>query len=66
MFSGNYTGTLFVLIACLLTKYYQVIKSTIVRWAGHVARMGERRGAYMVLVLRPERKSPFGRPRSRW
>jgi len=32
------------------------------RWAGHVARMGERRGAYSVLVGRPEGKRPRGRP----
>ena len=33
------------------------------KWAGHVARMGERRGAYRVLVGKPERKRQFGRPR---
>jgi hypothetical protein len=36
------------------------------RWAGHVARMGERRGVYRVLVLRPEGKRPLGRPGRRW
>jgi hypothetical protein len=36
------------------------------RWAGHVARMGEGRGAYRILVGRPEGRSPFGRPRRRW
>ena len=35
------------------------------RWAGHLARMGER-GAYRVLVGKPEGKSPLGRPRHRW
>ena len=35
------------------------------RWAGHVARMGEKRGAYRVLVGKPERKRPLGRPRCR-
>ena len=44
----------------------QVIKSRRMRWAGHVARMGERRGVYRVLVGIPEGKRPFGRPRSRW
>ena len=34
--------------------------------AGHVARMGERRGVYRVLVGKPEGKSPLGRPRRRW
>ena len=32
-------------------------------WAGHVARVGERRGVYRVLVGKPEGKRPFGRPR---
>ena len=41
-----------------------VIKSR--RWAGHVARMGEERGAYRVLVGKPEGKGPLGRPRHRW
>ena len=36
------------------------------KWAGHVARMGERRGAYRVLVEKPEGKRPIGRPRRRW
>ncbi|KAJ4431300.1 hypothetical protein ANN_19897 [Periplaneta americana] len=36
------------------------------RWAGHVARMGESRNAYRVLVGRPEGKRPLGRPRCRW
>ena len=36
------------------------------RWAGHVARMGEERGAYRVLVGKPEGKRPLGRPRRRW
>ena len=44
----------------------QVIKSRRMRWAGHVARMGERRGVYRVLVGIPEGKRPFGRPWRRW
>jgi hypothetical protein len=36
------------------------------RWAGHVARMGDGRDVYRVLVGRPERKRPLGRPRHRW
>jgi len=43
-----------------------VIKSRRMRWAGHVARMGEERGVYRVLVGKPEGKSPLGRPRRRW
>jgi len=36
------------------------------KWVGHVARMGERRGVYRVLVGKPEGKRPVGRPRRRW
>jgi hypothetical protein len=44
----------------------RVIKSRRMRWAGHVACMGEGRGVYMVLVGRPESKRPLGKPRCRW
>jgi hypothetical protein len=44
----------------------RVIKSRRMRWAGHVACMGEGRGVYRVLVGRPKRKRPLGRPRRRW
>jgi hypothetical protein len=44
----------------------QVIKLRRVRWAGHVARMGERRGVYRVLVGKPEGKRSLGRLRCRW
>jgi hypothetical protein len=40
-----------------------MIKSRRIRWAGHVARMGEKRNAYRKLVGKPERKRPLGRPR---
>ena len=43
-----------------------VIKSSRMRWVGHVVRMGERRGVYRVLVGKPEGKSQLGRPRRRW
>jgi len=43
----------------------RVIKSRRMRWAGHVARMGEERGAYRVLVGKLEGKRPLGRPRRR-
>ena len=43
-----------------------VIKSRRIRWAGHVARMGERRGVYRDLVWIPEGKRSLGRPRRRW
>ena len=42
-----------------------VVKSRM-RWAGHVARMGEGRGVHGVLVGKPEGKRPLGRPRCRW
>jgi hypothetical protein len=44
----------------------RVIKSRRMRWAGHVARMGEGRGVYRVLVERPEGKRSLGIPRHRW
>jgi hypothetical protein len=44
----------------------RVIKSRRIRWAGHVARIGEGRGVYRVLVGRPKGKRPLGRPRRRW
>ena len=44
----------------------RVIKSRRMRWAGHVARMGERRGVYRVLVGKPEGRRPIGRPWRRW
>ena len=44
----------------------RAIKSRRMRWAGHVARIGERRGLYRVLVGKPEKKRPFGKHRRRW
>ena len=44
----------------------RVIKSRRMRWAGHVARMGEERGVYRVLVGKPEGRRPLGRPTRRW
>jgi hypothetical protein len=43
-----------------------MIKSRRMRWAVHVARMGETRNAYRILVGKPEGKRPQGRPRRRW
>jgi hypothetical protein len=42
------------------------IKSGRLRWAGHVARMGQHRKLYKVSVGKPEEKRPLGRPRCRW
>ena len=44
----------------------RVIKPRRMRWAGHVARLGERRGVCRVLLGKPEGKRPLGRPRRRW
>jgi hypothetical protein len=44
----------------------RIIKSRKMRWAGYVARMGEKRNAYRLLVGKPEGKIPLGRPRCRW
>ena len=50
----------------MFTKYYSDDKSRRMRWAGHVAGMGERRGVCRVLVGKPEGKRPPGRLRRRW
>jgi hypothetical protein len=44
----------------------RIIKSRRMRWAWHVARMGEKRNAYRILVGKPQGKRPLGRPRRRW
>jgi hypothetical protein len=49
-----------------LPNIIRVIKSRIMRWAGHVARMDEGRGEYRVLVGRPEGRRLLERPRRRW
>jgi hypothetical protein len=55
-----------------LRKFYsspsiiRIIMSRRMRRAGHVARMGEKRNTYRLLVGKPEAKRPLGRPRCRW
>ena len=44
----------------------RVIKARRIRWAGHVACIGDRKGAYRILVGRPDGKRPLVRPRLRW
>jgi hypothetical protein len=44
----------------------RIIKLRRMRWAGHVARKGEKRNTYRLLVRKPEGKRPLGRPRCRW
>ena len=43
-----------------------MVKSRSMRWAGHVARLGDGRGVHRDLVGKPEGKRPLGRPRRRW
>jgi hypothetical protein len=49
-----------------LPSIVRVIKARRMRWVGHVAHIGEVRGAYNILVGRPEGRRPLGRPRRRW
>jgi hypothetical protein len=51
---------------CSLSNIVRVVKSRRMRWTGPVARLGEERGVYRVLVGKPEGKRPLGRPRGRW
>jgi hypothetical protein len=44
----------------------RIIMSRRIRWADHVARMGEKWNAYRLLVGKPEGKRPLGRPRRKW
>ena len=44
----------------------RVLKSRRMKWAGHMARMGEGEGVHGVLVGKPEGKRPLGKPRRRW
>jgi hypothetical protein len=50
----------------LYSSPIRMIKSRRMRWAGHVARMGEKRNAYRVSVGKPEGRRPLGRPRRKW
>jgi hypothetical protein len=49
-----------------LPSIVRIIKSRRMKWAGHGARMGEKRNVYRLLVGKPEGKRPLGRPRRRW
>ena len=58
-----YPDSLLKKTVLLLTEF---VISKVYNWAVHVARMGERRGVYRVLVGKPGGKRPLGRPRHRW
>jgi hypothetical protein len=51
---------------CFSPSIIRIIKSRRMRWAGHIARMGEKRNAYTLLVGKPEGKRQLGIPRRRW
>jgi hypothetical protein len=51
---------------CCSLNVIRVIKSRRMKWAGHVARIGERKDVYRVLVGKPEGKRPLGRSKHRW
>jgi hypothetical protein len=53
-------------ILCSSPNIIRQIKSKRTRWAGHVARVGEERNVYKVLMEKSEGKIPLGRPRRRW
>jgi hypothetical protein len=51
---------------CSSPSIIRIIKSRRMRWTGHVARMGEKRNVYRLLIGKPEGRRPLGRPRCRW
>jgi hypothetical protein len=51
---------------CSSLSIIRIMKSRRMKWADHVARMGEKRKAYRSLVGKPEGKRPLERPRRRW
>ena len=55
-------------VYCPYLAHSHIINISVVwrRWAGHLARIGEERGVYRVLVGKPEGKRQLGRPRRRW
>jgi hypothetical protein len=53
-------------ITCTFLQVNRVVKSRRMRWAGHVARMGEKMNVYTILVGKSGGRRPLGRPRRRW
>jgi hypothetical protein len=67
MFKPNKKFKLHVLtFADDTTLFVRVMKSRRMRWAGHVARMGEDRCVYRALLEKPDERRPLGRPRCKW
>jgi hypothetical protein len=56
----------FSFVICTLHQVKLRVKSRRIRWAGHVARIWEKRNACSILVGNPEGKTPLGRPRHGW
>jgi hypothetical protein len=50
----------------VLVRKLKTVRYNVIRWAGHVARIGEDKGVKRVLLVKPEGKRPLGRPRLRW
>jgi hypothetical protein len=57
---------LLIFLGCGANTFIRVSKSRRLKWAGYVARMGERMGVYWVLVGKPEGRKPLGRPTRPW
>jgi hypothetical protein len=57
---------IFTLIRIIFRMNIRIIKSRGMRWLGNIARMGEKRNVYRLLVGKPEGKRPLGRPRHKW
>jgi len=55
-----------VVVVLYSSNIVRMIKSRRIRWAGYVVHMGQKKSIYRVLVGKPERKRPLGRPRRRW
>jgi hypothetical protein len=53
-------------VCCFGFISYPAYMARRMKWAGHVARMGEKRNAYRLLMGKPEGRRPLGRPRRRW
>jgi hypothetical protein len=51
---------------CQYQNIIRIIKARRMRWEGHIARKGEKRNTYRLLVRKPEGRRPVGRPRRRW